>query len=105
MPLDALTAEDPSLEERLDQEQDALVRDSDPQPVLNTDMRDFVEARLDVALHDPLIRAGGKEVNLGDRVLHPASGTEAVTARLEIRLQDRLKHRLEGSLHDPVTDG
>ena len=55
VPLDALAAEDASLEERLDQEQDALVRDSGPQPVLNTDMRDFVEARLDVALHDPLV--------------------------------------------------
>ena len=53
--LDALPAEDAGLEERLDQEQDALVRDSGSQPVLDADMRDFVEARLDVALHDPLV--------------------------------------------------
>ena len=44
-------------------------------------------------------------MNLGDRVMHPASGTEAIATRLEIRLQDRLEHRLEGGLHHPVAHG
>ena len=105
VPLDALAAEDPSLEERLDQVKDALVSDSGPQPVLDTDMRDFVEARLDIPFHDPLVRVGCEEVYLGDRVMHPASGAEAVAARLEVRLEDRLEHRLEGGLHHPVADG
>jgi hypothetical protein len=31
-------------------------------------------------------------VDLGDGVMGPASGTEAVTARLKVRLEDRLEH-------------
>ena len=44
-------------------------------------------------------------MDLGDRVLYPASGAEAVAARLEVRLEDRLEHRLEGGLHHPVAHG
>ena len=44
----------------------------------------LVEARLDVALHDPLVGAGREVVHLGDRVLRPASGPEPVGARLEV---------------------
>jgi hypothetical protein len=105
VPLDAIPREDAGLEERLQQDQDPLVCDSGPQPVKDADMRDFIEARLDVALHDPLIGAGREDVNLGDRVMDPASGAEAVAARLEVRLQDRLEHRLEGGLHHPVAYG
>jgi hypothetical protein len=105
VPLDAIPREDAGLEERLHQDQDPLVCDSGPQPVKDADMRDFIEARLDVALHDPLIGAGREDVNLGDRVMDPASGAEAVAARLEVRLQDRLEHRLEGGLHHPVAYG
>src|SRR5215207_7084636 len=43
-------------------------------------------------------------MNLGDRVLRPASGPEPVRARLEVGLEDRLQRQLEGGLHDPVAD-
>jgi hypothetical protein len=43
-------------------------------------------------------------MNLGDRVLGPASGPEPVRARLKVGLEDRLQHQLEGGLHDPVAD-
>ena len=44
-------------------------------------------------------------MHLGDRVLCPASRTEAVRARREARLEDRLHHQLQGRLHDPVSGG
>ena len=43
-------------------------------------------------------------MNLGDRVLRPAPGPKPVGARLEVGLEDRLQHQLEGGLHDPVAD-
>ena len=43
-------------------------------------------------------------MNLGDRVLGPASRPKPVRARLEVGLEDRLQHQLEGGLHDPVAD-
>ena len=46
-----------------------------------------------------------KIVDLGDRVLGPAPGPEAVGARREVRLEDRLQHQLERGLHHPVPDG
>jgi len=44
-------------------------------------------------------------VDLGDRVLGPAPGAEAVTDRLEIRLEDRLQDQHQGGLHQPVHRG
>ena len=44
-------------------------------------------------------------MDLGDRVMSPASRTEAVAARLEVRLEDRLEHQLERGLHHPVPHG
>lgn len=41
--------------------------------------------------------------NLSDRVLGSATRTEAVGTRLEVRLEDRLEHQFQRSLHDPVT--
>jgi hypothetical protein len=41
-------------------------------------MRDFVEAGFDVPFYDPLIRAGREVVDLGYRVMGPASGAEPV---------------------------
>jgi len=41
-------------------------------------------------------------VDLGDRVLSPAPGAEAVTDRLEVRLEDRLQDQHQGGLHQPV---
>jgi hypothetical protein len=43
-------------------------------------------------------------MNLGDRVLGPAPRPKPVGARLEVGLEDRLQHQLEGGLHDPVAD-
>jgi hypothetical protein len=43
-------------------------------------------------------------MNLGDRVLGPASGPESVGARLEVGLENRLQHQLEGGLNDSVAD-
>ncbi len=68
-------------------------------------MVDLVEAGRDVTLQHPLISAGGQKVDLGDRVLSAASGAEAVRARPEVRLKDRLQHQLERGLHHPVPYG
>src|SRR5262245_33743244 len=68
-------------------------------------MGDFVEARFDVPLQHPLVVVDGVEEDLLDGVLRSAPGAEAVTARLKVRLEDRLEHQLEGSLHCPVARG
>src|SRR5215203_1859558 len=44
-------------------------------------------------------------VELSDRVLGAASGTEPIRAGLEVRLPDRLQHQLEGGLHHPIPHG
>src|SRR6266542_1077822 len=67
-------------------------------------MRDFVEAGLDVTLHDPLVGAGGEQAHLGHRIVCPAVGTKPVAAREEVRLPDRLQHQLQGRLDHPVGD-
>ena len=46
----------------------------------------------DVAFSDPLVGVGGEMTHLGHRVVCPAPRTEAVTARLEVRLEDRLQY-------------
>ena len=96
---------DPGLEERLDERHDALVRDPPPHPDQSGRVRKRVEARLDISLENPLIGVGREHVYLGDRVMGSASRPEPVGAGLEIRLEDRLKHRLEGSLNYPVAEG
>src|SRR5215217_7467612 len=68
-------------------------------------MVDHVEARFDVTFQHPLIGAGGELVNLRDRVLGSPSGTEAIRAWLEVRLQDRLQHQLEGRLRGAIPRG
>ncbi len=68
-------------------------------------MVDHVEARLDVTLQHPLIGAGGELVDLRDRVLSAPSRSEAIRAWLEVRLEDRLKHQLEGRLHGAIPRG
>jgi hypothetical protein len=67
-------------------------------------MIDAVKARLDVALHDPLIGAEGEVPHLGDRVLRSAPRPEPVGARPKVGLEDRLQHELEGGPHDAVAD-
>ena len=96
--------EDASPQKRLHQMQDPFVYDSCPHPVHQGRMRDLVETRRDVRLEHPLIVASGcgEVVDLGDRILRSAFGTETVGTRLEIRLEDRLEHQLQRSLHDPV---
>jgi hypothetical protein len=100
-----ILTEDTGFEERLHQIQDATIPDSGPHPVHETDMRDFVEARFDVPLKHPLIRAAGEEVDLLDGILGSAPGAETVGARLEVRLEDRLEHQLEGGLHAAIACG
>ena len=75
-----------------------------PHPVQNGRVRELIETRLDVALNDPLVtaRGCGEEVNLGDRVLRPASWPVPVGAGLEVGLEDRLQHQLEGGLNHAV---
>ena len=68
-------------------------------------MVDLVEAGGDVTFNDPLVPAGAEQVDLSDGVLCPATGAEAVTARLEVRLENRLKHQLEGTLDDAISHG
>jgi len=68
-------------------------------------MRDLVEAGLDVALDDPLVRAGRQVAHLGHRVVRAAIRAEPVGAQVEVRLEDRLQHQLQGSLDHPVGDG
>jgi hypothetical protein len=104
-PVAAVLTEDARMEERLHQAHDTLVPDPFPQPTDDADMRDLVEARLDIALQHPLVGAGSQKVNLGDGVLGSALGAEAVATRLEVRLEDRLEHQLQGRLDHPVAGG
>ena len=78
VPLRAILAEDACLEERLNQSQNALVSDPTPHPVAQGRVRNLVEARLDVAFYNPFVRAGAEVMDLGDRVMSPASRTEAI---------------------------
>ena len=89
----AILTEDAGLQERLHQAQDAFVPDPTSHTAHQRGVVDLVEARLDVAFHDPLIRAAREVVDLGDRVLGSALRAEAVTDRLEVRLEDRLEHQ------------
>ncbi len=102
VPEDVVLAEDSRLQERLDQRQDALVSYSFSHAVHEGAMRDFVEAGRDVPFEHPLIRVGAQEMDLGDGVLGPSAGAEAVGARLEVRLEDGFEDQLERGLHDPV---
>ena len=101
----AVLGEDPGDQERLDQTQHALVRDSSAHPIHQRRVRDLIEARGDVALQHPLVGESAEVVNLLDRVLRSAHRAEAVAARLEVRLEDRLEDQLEAGLHDTVARG
>src|SRR6266540_6923502 len=57
------------------------------------------------ASQHPAVTVVVELVDLSDRVLRPAPRAEAIGAWLEIRLEDRLEHQLQGRLHDPVPDG
>src|SRR5204863_2947283 len=96
---------DPGLEERLDQRHGALVRDPPPYPNQGGRVRERIEARFDISLENPLIGVGREHVYLGDRVMGAASRPKPIGAGLEVRLEDRLKHRFEGSLNYSVAEG
>lgn len=68
-------------------------------------MRDFIEAGLDITLQHPLVGVGRQVVDLGQRVMRPASGAETVAARSKIRLENGLEHQFEGCLHGSVPSG
>jgi hypothetical protein len=53
----------------------------------------------------PAIAAGAVAVDLGDRVVRAPHGPETVGDQLEVGLEDRLQHQLEGCLDHPVGDG
>jgi hypothetical protein len=55
LPQHTILAEDPCLEERLHQGQNAFVPDASAHPVQKSGMRDLVETGFDVAFHNPLI--------------------------------------------------
>jgi hypothetical protein len=59
---------------------------------------DAVKARLDVGLYHPRIRRRrvGEVDDLGDGVLGTASRSIAVGGDVEVGLEDRLQHQLEG---------
>jgi site-specific DNA recombinase len=93
---------DARLEEGLDQGQDPLVGDPRPHAIEDRVMGQLVEARRDVGLEHPVVIPGAQGVDLGDRVLAAAPGTEAVADRLEVRLEHRLQHQHQSCLHEPV---
>jgi hypothetical protein len=95
---------DPGLQERLDERQNTFVCDPPSHSIQNGRVVELIETRLDVSLHDPLIRAGREVLHLGDRVLRPASRPEPIRARLKIDLEDRFQHQLDRCLNDPITD-
>lgn len=92
----------PGFEERLHQGQNSFVSDAPANPVPQDRVRDLIEARLDIRFQHPLIRAGPQKADLGDRVLCPALRAESLGTRMELRLEDRLRHQFQGRLHDPV---
>ena len=102
VPQHAILTEDPRLQERLHQGQDAFVSHATTHPVQKRRVRNFVETGFDVALHNPFVRLGREHAHLGHRVMNPVVRAEPVGAREEIRLENRLQHQLQGRLHHPV---
>jgi site-specific DNA recombinase len=92
IPQPGLLAEDPGLQERLDQRQDPLVGDTPPHQPHQGGVVDLVEAGRDVALQHPLItmRRAGERADLGDRIVRPAPGPEPVGAGQEVGFEDWL---------------
>src|SRR5680860_915025 len=103
--LSAELGDDPSLEKRLDEREDALVLD----PVAHTGQKcpvlDGVKAGLDVGLQHPLVGAGAEVVNLSYGLLCSSVGAKPVGRRQEVRLEDGFEHQLEGGLHYSVPHG
>jgi hypothetical protein len=104
VPDGATLGEDASLQERLRQTQHAPVPDAIAHPLQKRRVRDFIEARRDVAVQRPLIGGGGQQADLGNGVVGSALGAKAVGTRLEVRLIDRLEHQLQRTLDDAVPD-
>ena len=101
----AVLGEDPGDQERLDQAEYALVRDSIADTPHQGCVVDLVKARGDVTLEHPLVGEAPEVIDLLDRVLGSAHRAKAVTARPKVRLEDRLEDQLEAGLHDTVTRG
>jgi hypothetical protein len=105
VPLDAILTENASSQERRHQPQDAPVSDPSAHPAHKSPVVDLIEAGADVRVHHPLIGAAGEEVDLSYCVLGSSPGPKAIRARRKVRLEDRLEHELERSLHHPIPDG
>nr|WP_229803563.1 recombinase family protein [Halomonas qijiaojingensis] len=103
----AILLEDAGAQERLDQSQNALIGDTATHAVHQGGVVDLVEACLDITLEYPPVVAGwgGEKVNLRNRVLGAPIGTEAIRARLEVRLKDRLQYQFQGGLNHTVQRG
>ena len=107
LPVLAVLGEEASPQECLHQMQDPFVPNTFPHPLHEAGMRNFVETSRDISLEHPLIitHGCGEVMNLGDRVLRPAPGTETIGTWFEVRLEDRLEHQLQRGLHDPIQGG
>jgi hypothetical protein len=106
-PQPGLLAEDPGLQECLDQRQDPPVGDTSPHQPHQSGMVDLVEAGRDIALQHPLIAmwGAGERADLGDRVVCPALRAEPVGARQEVGFEYRLQDQLQRCLHNPISHG
>src|SRR5215213_10669412 len=105
LPGGLVLAEDPRLEERLDQRQDSFVSDPSTDSAHQDRVVDLVETCLDVPLENPLIRAGGEHLDFGDRVHRPPPGSEPVGGGMEVRFEDRFEYQHQAGLNNPVSNG
>ena len=84
--------------------EDPFVFDPTPHSVHEGGVLDFLKACRDIGLENPFVVTSGtgQVVYLGNRILRPAIRTEAVRARLEIRLEDGLHHQLQRRLDHAI---
>lgn len=101
----AVLAQNPGLEKRLHQCQDAFVPDPLPQALHQRAVVNGIEARLDVSLQHPVVLQGAQMVNLSDGVLGAPIGPEPIGARVEPRLENGLRHQLQAGLNEAIRNG
>lgn len=97
-----MLGENPGLEKRLHQCQDAFVPDPLPQALHQRAVVNGIEARLDVSLQHPVVLQGAQMVNLSDGVLGAPVGPEPIGVRVEPRLENGLQHQLQAGLNEAI---